>query len=898
MNRGDENAFLDIGKAVLNESLFLEYMLEHGLRVKNNKCKDFIIMGFKYGVAAEGKNKRKGKYKRIRPQELRKSYYDNGALVLWPTYDKSTGTVIKYDPIKYKMLMRSPGKAKKGKCIFINEKLYNVAQGYLTMDLFDKMEHEEARIVEMAAYSTLTTATAIDFITIPLDNILILEDEKVKTYTKAVSVKAHEVEHEKEVIDYDATESFLNEHGYTFYKKKIKENPSLQYIKKTLTGLAENGFEKDKLPHKIDTYTKVECYVDRSDKKTEVENTLWDGMGLIDDSIFPEKKGMEGFIYCRSHFFKSCLFRGDIQQYFKDYYGEKYESALIEDMFGNKLPVKDIKVIITDNSIKWLKFKDLMGDTPKEAYEYYKRFMEEHGNRFAIVKTGHKSKWGDMQRSSYQINNSLCCTDKQVLKSIASTSIDYCNLLKHDHNAFIQHLKVTSSKRYSINNVLIALDEWNDVFRYTQYFKNKKNTIISKFKTERLKLGKLLQYGDNLTICGNPIALLMKATGQDFMKEPCFKTIDNGIECCTTRFKEGERIAGFRSPHNSPNNIVHLINTYPDEIQKYFSKLGDTVVIINGIGTDVQFRLNGQDLDSDGIFATTHPDIVRIAEIAYTTYPTIKNDIPLEGKSIYSKNMESYAKMDSKIACSQFAIGFASNIAQLALSYYYDGGCKSQELEDVFIMCSVIAQVSIDSAKRTFVIDENDELNRIKNSPCMQREEGELYPKFYADIQKKLKNNSNIEEKDICNDMSCPMQILYDIIDEEIIDSRKTGNRKQLTYALSNVFEYHADKKRDSKQHKKIISIVQEYDKKISKLNVNDEDYSESVEVEFDECMGKIKKLKINKYTMSSLIAYAFSNNGDVCDRLLTVLFDKDKNLFLDCFKSSKDKPKTPDRIA
>ncbi len=47
---------------------------------------------------------------------------------------------------------------------------------------------------------------------------------------------------------------------------------------------------------------------------------MWDGMGLIDESIFP--KNMNGFIYCRSHFFKSCLFRGNIQDFFKDYCAE------------------------------------------------------------------------------------------------------------------------------------------------------------------------------------------------------------------------------------------------------------------------------------------------------------------------------------------------------------------------------------------------------------------------------------------------------------------------------------------------------------------------------------------------------------------------------------------------
>jgi len=92
---------------------------------------------------------------------------------------------------------------------------------------------------------------------------------------------------------------------------------------------------------------------------------------------------------------------------------------------------------------------------------------------------------------------------------------------------------------------------------------------------------------------------------------------------------------------------------------------------------------------------------------------------------------------------------------------------------------------------------------------------------------------------------------------------------------------------RDSKQFKKVISIVQEYDKEVNKLDISKSDYSKNVDNLFDSCMIKLKNLSINKSTMSSLIAYAFISNGDVRDRLLTVLYDKDTKLFLNCFKKS-----------
>lgn len=218
-----------------------------------------------------------------------------------------------------------------------------------------------------------------------------------------------------------------------------------------------------------------------------------------------------------------------------------------------------------------------------------------------------------------------------------------------------------------------------------------KKNIISRFKKERLQLGKLFQHGDNLTICGNTIALLMKVTcgqdkdaKQDYLEEGCFQQKDDCIQCYTTRFKDKEKIAGFRSPHNSPNNIVYLENVHSEMIQKYFPKLGNNIIIINGIGTDVQFRLNGQDLDTDSLYATNQEDIVLLAKKAYHEYPTIINGIKQDNESKYSNTMESYAKMDNTIAAQQYAIGYASNIAQLALSYYYHGGGQSQELEDVF----------------------------------------------------------------------------------------------------------------------------------------------------------------------------------------------------------------------
>lgn len=653
-------------------------------------------------------------------------------------------------------------------------------------------------------------------------------------------------------------------------------------------------------PKKDVTYHKKECYCDRENEVSEISNILWDGMGIISDGIFPQN--MEGFIYCRSHFFKSCLFRGDIQGYFKDHYGENYDTAYETDMTGRKMKVTDIKVIVTENSLKWTKFLDLMNrrGTMEDGFKYYSRIMKKDGEMFAIVKTAHGSKYGGLQRSSFQMNNTLLTTDESVLGEIAAPSIKYCNRLKLDDEAFLKHLEITGSARYSINNVLIDLYRRNDEFRYMEWFKNKKKAKINELKDQRLKLGKLFQHGDNLVICGNPIAMLMSVTGQDYQDEDCFRQFDDRIQCCTSRFKEGERLAGFRNPHNAPNNIVYLENVYPDQIRRYFPNLGDNVIIINGIGTDVQSRLNGQDLDTDSIYTTNQKNIVALAEKAYTECPTIINEIKQDENSKYDKSMLSYSKMDAKISSAQFDIGLASNIAQLALSYWFDGGCKDRELEDIFIICSVLAQVAIDSSKRNFEITVGSELARIGKLQCMKHEP--RFPRFYADIQKynnKKKNGKTLEIKDCdIGFFNCPMDLLYRIIEKGVVDLRKhkklnTKVYREAEYGVKPIFENLADKVMvDRKQYKKVIDIVDEYDKAVGKLDSTKDSYHNDCLNEFEICMDRLRNTAIKKDAMYELINYAFiPENEKIRDSMLVTLYDKNKKMFLSCFKKTEKSP-------
>lgn len=850
---------LEWNDAMLNDSLFLRYMRKHGMRIeKNGSSLDFIVLKFDYSVLSyceqelyygynDGEQEENAEVNTedllsgikdsVSAKELRQMYYTQGCTITWHKYNKKTGDIIHGadETITYRMLMRSPGKAKKGDCVFVREELLTIARDYLTMGLWDRMPQENADIVSLSAYSTLITASALDYIHIPLKNILIVRDQEVSTILPGLTVDVDESNH---------------------------------------------------------------CYV-KKEEQCEITNILWDGMGLIDDSVFPEDQGMEGFIYCRSHFFKSCLFRGDVVQYFIDYYKEDYPTAAVMDMFGNKVKVSDIRVIVTENSIKWMKFERLMKEYPEDndskAYKYYRHFMKKDGEMFSIVKTGHESKWGELQRSSYQINNSLPTTDKDILAKVAQTSVDYYNRMVQDHDAFINHLKRTSGNKYSVGNMLIALDEWNHDFRYTDYFKKKKSEILSEFKNKRLKLGKILQNGDNLVICGNPLALLKQVTGEGYSSEKCFDTHRKGIECYTSRFPDGQCLAGFRSPHNSSNNIVHLINRYPQELMRYFPELGQHVIVINGIGTDVQDRLNGQDLDSDSVYVTDQEEIVKLSEKAYLEYPTIINRIPLKNSSLYNMDMASFAEMDYKIARSQNDIGTTSNLAQLALSYYFDGRAadREDELQDIFVICSVLAQVAIDSAKREFNVSVGSELGRLNKVVAEIGENingSRKYPRFYAGHMK-MKGKCEITENQV-GKYNCPMDIVYDLVDEMTIDSRVNKEYQTRTIPVDSLLLPYNKGDANRKQYQKIVSEIEAYDAKVKNLDKAAEDYSEKISYLFEQTADRIRKHTIKQDTMMRLVDKAFH---DPClsrmrSRLLTLLYDNNLQNFLSCFVKNAEK--------
>lgn len=574
----------------------------------------------------------------------------------------------------------------------------------------------------------------------------------------------------------------------------------------------------------VETNENKECFA-KTIKDYQVKNTLFDGQALIDKSIFPSWGN--GYILLRHHMCKTAAFKADIKAFFKDYFGEEYNQATVVDMFGNEHYAKDIQMITTDNAMKWLKF-DI-------SYEYWCERVNMNGNMFGIVKTAHKSKFGEVQRMSYQMINSL---DVGIMKNVSKVSREYIMSLKSDDDVFLQYLRDNTNFSNDFD-VLVALCEQNPDFIRCDYFIERRRKIIKGY-INKFKTGKVIQEGDNLVMVGSPYAMLLHAVGEDVEKDDTLKGRDDAIECYTKRFPPNLQLAGFRNPHNGKNNILSLYNVDSEKLNKYFD-IGQQCVAVNCIHTDLQDRANGCDFDSDSIYCTNQVDIAQYAKYCYKHYPTIVNNIPKE-KNCYTNSMADYALIDNNLSHSQLAIGESSNLAQLALTYTYN--YDDQKYKDYVCILSVLAQVSIDSAKRRYDIDIANEIRRIKRDMNIQ-EYG--YPKFWLNIR------SGFNKDKINYDLSCPMN--------ELSNVRFKGVSVRKGVLPISHFLNKYEVKGSRRGSRKVEKIIEKYSLELLASQFSDEDEYLLLRSDFDEMIEDIKRVHMSKQylsLMSWLVQRAF----------------------------------------
>lgn len=533
--------------AFLANSLFLDFLKENGLSIyKEKSTRDVICLDFSYGSssydeAVKRVEKKKKEAEAAEDQGLAERYdvVLNRIESVKDKFDKKNRERLREKFYNEGCSIFYPIYDKKKNIVGREEIRYRCAyrtpgkakrglvmfireELYGTAMNFLRMgltlPERNAPIVEIGAYSSLITSTIEGRIKIDPDEVLVLKDVDVPFITDVISVE-------------------------------INENHECIAVQKA-------GYE--------------------------LKNTMFDGQALIDESIFPE--WADGYILLRHHFTKCAAFCSRIQKFFKDFCKKNnvlYENFQVFDMFGRPHLAKNIKLITTNNAMKFLKF----GVT----YDYWAEWVRKNGCTWGIVKTAHPSKLGAVQRMSYQMVNAL---NIEQVESYMERSKAYVEKLKRDEATFLEFLE--RNKNFSNDyEVMIALAERNPDFMRTDYFRRRRERIIRTY-VKHLNSGRIIQNADNLVIVGSPYAMLLHAVGEDPTTDPTFRQEDGAIQCWTARFKDGEYLAEFRSPFNAYNNLGHVHNCYHEYFDKYFD-LGRLIIAVNMNGTVWQDRNNGAD---------------------------------------------------------------------------------------------------------------------------------------------------------------------------------------------------------------------------------------------------------------------------------------------------------------
>lgn len=416
--------------------------------------------------------------------------------------------------IKYCRMKRSTGSARVGKCLFINEELFEPLLKFSSGGI----KLQQGQPVDLAAYEgyiALPSSSIIDTLTIQPENILLIDD----------------------------------------YESVFKED--------VIETHDEDGWLKT------------------SEKICEIKNSIWDGQSLLDVSLFGEYSKY-GMVLLRNLMFKSCCFNCNIQKWFED-----NGITSVKQLNGKTraTDIKDIKLITTPSSIKYLKFST------------WDEWLDNLYPTFGLVKHDKKTHFfdGQLVQTHYQLLNTLQMSESEV-REFLKDSLDFAQMLRTRPEVVryfikypdVEELMPLKEQMISKNDVVYNLMSINNNFSKTKYYQEFLVDLLRSYY-KNLKNGHVFVSGNYSTLLGNPIEMLEQAIG-------VFNGESNiGIgNIHSKRFEYNITLLASRSPHVTIGNIWLPYNVENKNIDKYFN-LTEEIVCINSIGENVLQRLSGAD---------------------------------------------------------------------------------------------------------------------------------------------------------------------------------------------------------------------------------------------------------------------------------------------------------------
>ena len=604
-----------------------------------------------------------------------------------------------------------------------------------------------------------------------------------------------------------------------------------------------------------------------SEEETEIVNSIWDGQSLLDSSKFTGQYKNKSMLLLRNRFFKSNCINTNIKLYMKEKFQEDYNTATIKDMHGNDIRVKNIKLITTPNSIKYLKFND---------YQVWLNNLID----FGIVKTDQPSheENGTMTRLNYQIINTLDLYEQDIQK-LLEQEFHYFDLLKNELFALRHYLKIKKDSMYepdSTDDFIYSMLSINNNIANTELFAKYKRKIIDSF-ARRLKECRILVNGTHATIFGNVYEMLTASTG-DFTQI----LFDN--EVYSPRFTE-KRLFVARNPHITMGNVVIAKNTNNDLLKKYFN-ISNEIVIINSINNNILQRLNGCDFDGDSIIITDNKLLIDKSLTNMKVPTTLVKAV----KILEEYNLTNLANLD--IRTSKNYIGEIVNLSQYLNSLFWNNkrnNLPTQEIyKDISILCS-LSNIEIDKAKRETNIDTRKELKKIRDKYNITK----VRPYYF-----KVFTNGYEYKK-----MNCPTDMLLEIVEKKSKKRSKRISKKETFTSLFKNMNINISNV-DYNKIRLIITIIYDFVKETKRIYNSQKDRQEKYLLyvqEKERIMNLIKNIPIETDEIKYIInlydrAESEKNKTEeekilvsIRRKLLTILYEYNKKQFMNVFKDTKE---------
>ncbi|MCI6659154.1 MAG: hypothetical protein MSC55_05545 [Faecalibacterium sp.] len=625
-------------------------------------------------------------------------------------------------------------------------------------------------------------------------------------------------------------------------------------------------------------------------KETTIENDIWDGESLLDESLFVEDYVEKHMLLLRNKFFKSCAFRTKLQKWFKD------KNITLADLKARGFitlatDISQIVMVTTPNSMKFLKF---MGDKLTESN--VRKWIEKIDSTFGVVKYDKRTKFfgGKMVQTSYQFINTLGFTEGQV-EELLQPSKDYLTTIRNDYDFMRYHFSDAYKREQDEeteelsdglaerSDVIFTLMGINYDFKDTKLYYNFKNDVVESQK-DRLKKGHILLPGTNATLFGNGPEMLLALSGEFDLhnKDNQSDILDKGEIACK-KFENGEKLVCARSPHITMGNLYCATNNLSNSIWEYFD-LGENIVCVNAIGENIQQRLNGCDYDSDAMLITNDKLIVETAFNQKDLFKVPVCSIESDGKKKPSLSELDYNTSENKI-------GHIVNLSQKLNSILWDklnSGSDYESIQGIYedvCKLAVLSGIEIDKAKRAY-----DKVNVSKEISKITNKHSVIVPEFFREID----FDYGVKERNYIF-YNAPMEYVYRSVKD--IDYRK-GKDKEIPYrAISDMLKEPTPKSTSTvyEHRDKIVSISKEYKEKLdflySELRRADDDEKDYLYVKIkqtkDKRNEKVKELLSEEYVLYLILKEYEKETGENWHLYAPLL---ESELFKSMLEQSKEK--------